>query len=156
MTKIPYKPYFSFGEKITSFEESGSDPGSLTYAYTTLSAVIADGLNKIGMLQSSRENFVQLFSEPQLRTKKKKHLEIERNTKIGYISQTSLDGHYEEVRWTNLLQILEGELAVQTANRYRFVDESFADKPSENINEQMEQLMVNSDFVLVVITPSFI
>jgi hypothetical protein len=40
LTKIPYKPYYSFGEKIAVLEETGFDTSSLSYSYSNVAAII--------------------------------------------------------------------------------------------------------------------
>ena len=68
LTKIPYKAYFSFGEKLAVMEESAVDPSALTYAYTNLAAMIGNNLQRIGELRSSRDVFVALASRTRERT----------------------------------------------------------------------------------------
>ena len=62
LTKVPYKAYFSFGEKLAAMEESVVDPSGLTYAYTNLSAMIANNLQHIEELRERRDLFVRQAS----------------------------------------------------------------------------------------------
>ena len=58
ITKIPYIPYFSFGEKLSVIEQGVKDPSGLGYAYENLAAVIASHLNNVEMLFTIREQFI--------------------------------------------------------------------------------------------------
>jgi Asp-tRNA(Asn)/Glu-tRNA(Gln) amidotransferase C subunit len=64
ITKLPYIPYFSFGEKLAVKEQGVSDPSGLGYAYETLAAIIANKLESIELVFDDREKFV---SEAELR-----------------------------------------------------------------------------------------
>jgi CO dehydrogenase nickel-insertion accessory protein CooC1 len=59
ITKIPYIPYFSFGEKLAVLERGTLDPGSLGYAYETLAALIANKLESVEQLLRSRSEIVR-------------------------------------------------------------------------------------------------
>jgi hypothetical protein len=58
ITKIPYSPYFSFGEKLPVVEHGTTDPTSLGYAYETLAALIGNNLNSVDLLVAQRQEFV--------------------------------------------------------------------------------------------------
>lgn len=68
LSKIPYKAYFSFGEKLALMEESAIDPSALTYAYTNLAAMIGNNLQRMGELYSTRDAFVALASRTREQT----------------------------------------------------------------------------------------
>jgi len=54
ITKIPYIPYFSFGEKLPVIEQGISDPTSLGFAYETIASIIADNFENIEMTLQNR------------------------------------------------------------------------------------------------------
>lgn len=58
-TKIPYIPYFSFGEKLPVIEEGTVDPAGLGYAYETLAAILANNLNYAEQVIDQRDEFVR-------------------------------------------------------------------------------------------------
>lgn len=58
-TKIPYRPYFSFGEKLAVVEEGTIDPTGLGYAYETLAALIANRLETVEQLVNSRDELIR-------------------------------------------------------------------------------------------------
>jgi hypothetical protein len=43
-TRIPYVPYWSFGERLPALEEPSNDPGSLGYAYEVLARLCSTRL----------------------------------------------------------------------------------------------------------------
>jgi len=58
LTKIPYIPYFSFGEKLPVIEQGTNDPSGLGYAYVNISALIANNFESINYLMEKRDEFV--------------------------------------------------------------------------------------------------
>jgi hypothetical protein len=61
-TKIPYIPYFSFGEKLAVIEQGTTDPAGLGYAYETLAAMIANNLESVEQVLDNRAEFVRAAS----------------------------------------------------------------------------------------------
>ncbi|HZI19737.1 MAG TPA: pentapeptide repeat-containing protein [Pyrinomonadaceae bacterium] len=61
-TKIPYIPYFSFGEKLAVVEQGTTDPAGLGYAYETLAALIANNLESVEQVIDNRAEFVRSAS----------------------------------------------------------------------------------------------
>jgi tetratricopeptide (TPR) repeat protein/cellulose biosynthesis protein BcsQ len=57
--KIPYIPFFSFGEKLPVVEQRATDPQGLAYAYETLAAMLANKLAEVDRLLSDRDGFVR-------------------------------------------------------------------------------------------------
>lgn len=53
-TKIPYTPYFSFGEKLPVIEHGVSDPTSLGFAYETIASIVAGSFENIENVLGSR------------------------------------------------------------------------------------------------------
>jgi MinD-like ATPase involved in chromosome partitioning or flagellar assembly len=60
LTKIPYAPYFSFGEGLPAVEQGTTDPASLGFAYETVAALVANRLQNADILVSNRDEFVRL------------------------------------------------------------------------------------------------
>lgn len=63
VTKLPYIPYFSFGEKLPVIEQGTSDPSGLGYAYENLAALIANKLELIEIFVDSRDLYMQRASK---------------------------------------------------------------------------------------------
>lgn len=59
-TKIPYFPYFSFGEKLSVLEQGYSDPSSMGYAYESLASIIANNFENIDNFINNRSNYINL------------------------------------------------------------------------------------------------
>jgi tetratricopeptide (TPR) repeat protein/CO dehydrogenase nickel-insertion accessory protein CooC1 len=59
LTKFPYVPYFSFGERLPVLEHGTNDPAGLGYAYETLAALLANNLESVELLIEDREDFVR-------------------------------------------------------------------------------------------------
>lgn len=66
IVKIPYVPYFSFGEKVAVIEQGTLDPMGLGYAYETIAALIARKLKHIELLKYNRDEFVRFAAIPKI------------------------------------------------------------------------------------------
>src|SRR6266404_1163377 len=53
LTKIPYAPYFSFGEGLPVVEQGTTDPTGLGFAYETVAALVANRLQNADILLSN-------------------------------------------------------------------------------------------------------
>ena len=60
LTKIPYAPYFSFGEGLPVTEQGTTDPTGLGFAYETVAALVANRLQNADILVSNRDEFIRL------------------------------------------------------------------------------------------------
>jgi cell division protein FtsZ len=57
-TKIPYFPYFSFGEKLSVLEQGYSDPASMGYAYESLASIIVNNFENINSFINNRSSYI--------------------------------------------------------------------------------------------------
>ncbi|HYO71089.1 MAG TPA: TIR domain-containing protein [Archangium sp.] len=57
-TRIPYVPYWSFGEELPVLEEDGKDPEQLSFSFETLAALLAHGLDGTDLLVRNRDSYV--------------------------------------------------------------------------------------------------
>jgi MinD-like ATPase involved in chromosome partitioning or flagellar assembly/class 3 adenylate cyclase len=66
VTKIPYVPFFSFGEALPVIEPGTRDPTGLGYAYETAAGVIGNQLQNSDLLLQNRDEFIRLarFGSP--------------------------------------------------------------------------------------------
>jgi cellulose biosynthesis protein BcsQ len=58
LTKIPYVPNWSFGERLPVIEEGTQDPESIGFSLETLAALLARGLGDADLLARSRDAYV--------------------------------------------------------------------------------------------------
>lgn len=86
ITKIPYIPYFSFGEKIAVLEQSSKDPAGIVYAYETLSAILSDDLENVLDITKNREAYIGQHS-----SSTKQNSDSEDYTKKIFISYAKED-----------------------------------------------------------------
>ena len=59
ITKLPYIPYFSFGEKLAVIDYSTKDPVSLGYSYETICALIATNLQSVENVLINRDEYIR-------------------------------------------------------------------------------------------------
>lgn len=62
LVKIPYVPFWSYGEQIPVLTESGDDPASISYAFETVAALLVSNLGRSGELANDRDRYVRLAS----------------------------------------------------------------------------------------------
>jgi len=60
--KIPYIPYFSFGERLPVIEQGVSDPAGLGYAYENLAMLSGGGLDNVNLFMEKREEYLEDIS----------------------------------------------------------------------------------------------
>lgn len=58
-TKVPYVPYFSYGEKLPVIEQGTTDTAGLGYAYENLTGLIVKGLTNVELFYERREQFIE-------------------------------------------------------------------------------------------------
>jgi MinD-like ATPase involved in chromosome partitioning or flagellar assembly/class 3 adenylate cyclase len=58
VTKIPYIPFFSFGESLPVLEAGTRDPAGLGYAYETAAGVLGNELQNADLLLLNRDEFI--------------------------------------------------------------------------------------------------
>lgn len=150
MTKIPYIPYFSFGEKLPVIEQGTNDPTSIGYAYENLSALIANKLEQVELFSNNRDEYVSKASRdyekgvfierivskkaPDSRKYKEAYLDIETTGLSPMDAEIMIVGVYlvgdgdgkviqmsgEEVNKKELLKVLRGVETIYTYNGSRF------------------------------------
>jgi len=59
LTKLPYIPYFSYGEALPVIEQGTDDPQGLGYAFETVAAIIAHDLEGAKLLVENRSEYVR-------------------------------------------------------------------------------------------------
>lgn len=60
VTKIPYIPYFSFGEKLAVMEQDSGDPAGLAYAYEGLASLVSHNLERIDLFRQNRLEYINV------------------------------------------------------------------------------------------------
>jgi len=109
ITKIPYVPYFSFGEKLPVLEQGTIDPAGLGYAYETLTALIANNQEAVELLQDDRDQYIRLASKRQVKinnAREKQILTVQDLQKFLNISEATI---YKWIRERNLPHIKIGK-----------------------------------------------
>jgi uncharacterized protein YjbI with pentapeptide repeats len=97
-TKIPYIPYFSFGEKLAVIEQGTSDPSGLGYAYQTLASIIGNNLERVDQLLDNRSEFVRAASRV---VQMEPSLDAENKTREPTVSTPTFnfDAYNSHIKW---------------------------------------------------------
>ena len=61
-TRIPYIPYWSFGERLPVIEKGTDDPEDIGFSFETLAALIAQKFSNSDLLVKNRDSFVTLVN----------------------------------------------------------------------------------------------
>jgi len=59
LTKLPYIPYFSYGESLPVIEQGTDDPQGLGYAFETVAAILSHDLEGAKLLADNRSEYVR-------------------------------------------------------------------------------------------------
>ncbi|MFN0037211.1 MAG: KGGVGR-motif variant AAA ATPase [Saprospiraceae bacterium] len=62
LIKLPYIPYFSYGEKLPVIEQGVSDPTGLGYAYENLAMLASRNLDNVNFFVENREKYLEEIS----------------------------------------------------------------------------------------------
>jgi formylglycine-generating enzyme required for sulfatase activity len=137
ITKIPYVPYFSFGEKLAVLEQGTNDPVGLGYAYENLAALLANNLEYLELLKDDRDLYIWKAS--------KKEAEGKSGIFISY-------SHKDEVwkdRLVSHLGVLQQEVFLDVWDDRRIgAGEDWYQKIKEAIiRARVAVLLVSADFL---------
>ncbi|MEM8505824.1 MAG: TIR domain-containing protein [Cyanobacteria bacterium P01_D01_bin.1] len=141
LTKIPYIPYWSFGEKICVLEEQDAAPDSLSYAFETLSALLANKLSKSSLLTHDRDAFVSTAKRKLIPGFDYQRRASQNRGSSGvrvYVSFVREDVDFFQL----LLPHLEG------LKKQGFIDDFSIDAQEEGYLEQFE-------IILILLSPSY-
>ncbi|MBN2089923.1 TIR domain-containing protein, partial [candidate division KSB1 bacterium] len=71
VTKIPYIPYFSFGEKLPVIEQGSVDPSGIGYVYESISALIANNFESADKIMGNRMELISCAIDKAKRKQKR-------------------------------------------------------------------------------------
>lgn len=140
LLRIPYVPFWSYGEELAVSVESARDAESLSYWLETLAALIARRLDKTELLVQSRDEYVRAASELRQRRSRPDFFLSSSNETIALTRDLAslLEGEGKEVHWSGKddaeVDISLSESAV-LANNIVFIV-----SPSGVTKEQMSDL----------------
>jgi cellulose biosynthesis protein BcsQ len=142
-TRVPYIPYWSFGEKLPVIEKGTDDPDDIGFYFETLSALIAHKYSFSDVLVSNRDSFVTSAKS----SNGKVHLSTDYQAKI-YISFAGTDFSFVEELKIHL-KPLERQGLLQVVEQHRLgSDMMFVDPASE--------LLENSDIIILLASPAYL
>ncbi|GAK49189.1 hypothetical protein U14_00407 [Candidatus Moduliflexus flocculans] len=98
VTKLPYKPYFSFGEELAVVKEGTNDPTGLGYAYESLAALLANKLENGNQLLDDRNAFIETATRKGRLLKSKKQAR-----QVSMFADTDLLVIDDQESWRDLI-----------------------------------------------------
>ncbi len=137
VSKIPYIPYFSFGEKLPVIEQGTDDASGLGYAYENLAALIARNLEHVDRLIEDRDLFINLAAQKTV--KEKKNI---------FISYSYKDEKWKE-RLLKHLKVLEGTRDID-------VWHDGGIQPGSDWSNQITQAISRSSMIILLISANYL
>lgn len=150
-TRLPYFPYWSFGERVPVLEEDTKDPESAAFALETLAGMVALRLSNTDTLVSNRDQLVAIAKKGPPRSRVEPEDEIWRNSVSSiklFLSYSHKDQRFadELMKHLTLLQ-RQGVIDVFYDREIRIGSE-WADEISVALEEaQVILLLISADFL---------
>jgi MinD-like ATPase involved in chromosome partitioning or flagellar assembly len=135
-TKIPYVPYWSFGEKIPVLEEGTRDPESIGFVLETLTALLVRELSNTEQLVRNRDTFVNLVHR------------LQKSPIRVFVSYADHDENLMEQLRTHL-QVLLRQGIIRTWSERKVIA---SDEWQKLIDDQINQ----ADLILLLVSPDYL
>ena len=162
-TKIPYVPYFSYGEKLPVIEQGTTDTAGLGYAYENLAGLIVMGLKNVELFYERREEFIEncipvksqadkLFAESLKLTfsdSLEKALAVKKSSVIKKIPPVNVLFYYNQSDKLVYKQIREELEHFNTGRKVKFYseDDIILGKP---IDKEISRLIEIADIIIII------
>jgi cellulose biosynthesis protein BcsQ len=149
-TRLPYIPYWSFGEKLPVVEKGTSDPEDLGYALETLCALIVQKFASADVLVRNRDAYVNAA-----RQGAESGTDPATGTRTPHLSRARMFLSYSH-RDLRLVEELRKHLA---GLRRRGILEETADRaiaPGSNWDEEIHAKLEEADIILLLISADFL
>lgn len=150
-TRIPYVPYWSFGEKLPVIEKGTRDPDDIGFPLETLAALIAQQLSYTDVLVRNRDTFIT--------TAKKESIsgvlseDKEEPTKPGRAVEIFISSADEDM---SFLQELKKQLTVLRRQGWPIVwFDSFSVQAGSSWEEEISHHLEEADIILLLISPDY-
>lgn len=139
LIKVPYIPFFSYGEQLSVIVQGVSDPAGLGYAYESLASILANNLEDIEIFVEQRDNY--------LNRGKNNAVEKKRNGLNVFISHSHKDKEFVN----SLIAHLSTLKALYNLNYWN--DSKI--EAGQRINETITKAINESDIFIFIISPDF-
>jgi len=150
-TRIPYIPYWSFGERIPVLEEDTKDPESAAYALETLAAMVARRLADTDTLVSSRDRLVATAKLGPARKRVAPTNEFWQSSTTGinlFLSYSHKDKSFAEELMQHLTFLIRQGVINRFYEREIGPGTEWANEISIALeNSQIVLLLISSDFI---------
>ena len=150
-TRIPYVPYWSFGEKLPVIEKGTRDPDDIGFPLETLTALVAQQLSYSDVLVRNRDTFVTLAKKEPIGgvLNKEKEDRITPNQPVrAFISYTHRD---EDLR-------RELEKHLSSLKRQGWLTDWYdaSIEPGANWRNEISHNLEEAEIILLLISPDYL
>ncbi|MDX2041810.1 MAG: TIR domain-containing protein [Acidobacteriota bacterium] len=148
-TRVPYLPFWSFGEKLPVIEKGTDDPDDIGFSFETLAALVAQRFSYSDVLATNRDSFVAAArrAQPLNGGIRKRSGKSGKAIKV-FISYSGKDEAYLHQLETHLKPI-ERQGLIEIWDYYQ-------NAPGESWHYEVERNMDEADVVLLLISADFL
>jgi cellulose biosynthesis protein BcsQ len=144
-TRVPYIPYWSFGEKLPVIEKGTDDPEDIGFSLETLAALVAQKFSHSDVLARNRDSFVTAV--------RRSGSSGARGAKSGNAAKVFISYSHKDEEYLDLL-----EKHLKPLQRQGII-ETLDDRRIEAGEEWMEEIARNldeADVILLLISPDYL
>jgi len=143
LIKIPYIPFFSYGEQLPVIVQGTSDPTGLGYAYENLASILVNSLNFLELFTKKREEFIR-------NAKTKLDLEKNNNNHNDNINIFISYSHDDIKKANNIISYLSILKSLHDVNFWSDLEL----RPGQNWNKTITENILNSDIFIFLLSTS--
>lgn len=149
-TKVPYVPYFSYGEKLPIIEQGTTDATGLGYAYESIAALIANQFIDVELFVNDRVLFLQKANlNGNGNIKKISEISVERSLNIVKPKKVYLSYADDSLE---IVDKMRGDLVRRGYNVYSYRE--FL-KPGKNWKSETDNAIDQSDIFLAFLSQEY-
>lgn len=150
--RIPYIPYWSFGEKLPVIDKGTKDPDDIGFPLETLTALVAQQLSFSDLLVRSRDTFVTAAKkEPISKTPSMREEEV---TKQGRPIRIFISYSHEDLQFRRELEAHLASLSRQGISIDQFDASSI--KEGSSWEDEISRSLEKADIILLLISADYL
>ena len=145
LTKIPYVPYFSYGEKLPVIEQGTSDPTSIGFSYENIAGLLANNLGSIELFIEKRDSFLEKAKKIILLQENKTDPLDSKGVKNIYISYSRKD--------FEITQRIKSQMKpLERTDNIKLLSGNDSILPGEEWDDQIKKMIDSSDIFLSILS----
>lgn len=148
-TRVPYIPYWSFGERLPVIEKGTDDPEDIGFSFETLAALIAQKFANSDLLVKNRDSFVTLANRSDVPNGSSRARKAQPSNAIKvFISYSSKDEAFCH-RLITHLKPLEQQGLIE-------IWDYLQNAPDESWEYEVERDLDDANIILLLVSPDYL